>query len=78
MIALRPLMGRRRRSQIDEAVAGYAPRSNTLLDDDAARNALSSLRAGESVRAVAERFATSIWCMYDLRAGRTHKHLPRD
>ena len=77
MIALRPLLGQRRQSQIDDAVASYAPRSNTLLDDDAAGEALASLRAGASVRAVAARFGTTIWCMYDLRAGRTHRHQPR-
>jgi hypothetical protein len=26
---------------------------------------------------VAERFGTSIWCIYDLRLGRTHAHLAR-
>ena len=40
MTALRPLMGQRRRSQIDEAVASYAPRPTALLDDDSARAAL--------------------------------------
>ena len=28
-------------------------------------------------RDVAERFGTSIWCIYDLRLGRTHAHLDR-
>jgi hypothetical protein len=78
MTALRPLMGQRRRSQIDQAVASYAPRPTALLDDDTARDALRSLRAGASVHSVAQRFGTSIWCMYDLRGGRTHKHLPRE
>ena len=35
------------------------------------------LPKGESVRQVAERFGTSIWCIYDLRLGRTHTHLAR-
>jgi hypothetical protein len=29
------------------------------------------------VRRVAERFGASIWCIYDLRLGRTHTHLER-
>jgi hypothetical protein len=77
MTALRPLMGQRRRSQIDRALASYAPSPSALLDDDAAREALDLLASGHSVRAVSEHFGTSIWCIYDLRGGRTHKQLPR-
>lgn len=77
MTALRPLMGERRRAQIDRAVASHAPTPTARLDEATAREALDLLSAGSTVREVAERFATSIWCIYDLRLGRTHKHIPR-
>lgn len=77
MTALHPLMGERRRMQIDRAVASYEPKPVALLDDAAAQRALGLLASGSSVREVAERFGTSVWCMYDLRGGRTHKHLAR-
>jgi len=77
MTRLRPLMGIRRREQIDRAVASYAPDPRRLLDDDRAADALARLARGESVRQVAARFGTSIWCIYDLRLGRTHTHLER-
>jgi hypothetical protein len=77
MMALRPLMGERRRAQIDRAVASHAPTPTARLDDCAALQALRLLEGGSTVRQVAERFGTSIWCIYDLRGGRTHKHLPR-
>ncbi len=77
MRRLRPLMGERRRGQIDRAIASYAPDPTRLLDDEKATEALERLARGESVRQVAERFGTSIWCIYDLRLGRTHAHLAR-
>jgi hypothetical protein len=77
MERLRPLMGERRREQIDRALASYAPDPTRLLDDARAIEARERLSQGESVNEVAERFGTSIWCIYDLRSGRTHKHLPR-
>lgn len=77
MTALYPLMGDRRRRQIDRAVASYSPKPMALLDDAAALEALGLLAVGCSVREVAERFGTSVWCIYDLRGGRTHKHLAR-
>jgi hypothetical protein len=77
MHRLRPLMGKRRQEQIDRAVASYAPDPTRLLDDARAEEALTRLANGESVRQVAERFGTSIWCIYDLRLGRTHRHLAR-
>jgi hypothetical protein len=77
MKLLRPLMGKRRREQIDRAVASYAPDPRRVLSEQRARDALARLANGESVRDVAERLGTSIWCIYDLRLGRTHAHLPR-
>ena len=77
MTALRPLMGQRRRAQIDRALASYEPRPVAVLNSDRAAHALQLLSEGFSVRAVAERFGASIWCIYDLRSGRTYKHLPR-
>jgi hypothetical protein len=77
MHRLRPLMGERRRGQIDRAVVSYAPDPRRRLDDERATEALARLAKGESVRQVAERFGTSIWCIYDLRLGRTHAHLER-
>lgn len=77
MTALRPLMGQRRQGQIDRAVASYDPNPSALLNDVTAFQALELLAAGRSVRAVAEHPGTSIWCIYDLRGGRTHKQLPR-
>src|SRR4051794_27846892 len=71
MTALRPLMGSRRQTQIDLAVASYDPRPLAVLDDRTAREALGMLLNGDGVRTVAERFGASIWCMYDLRLGRT-------
>ena len=77
MTALRPLMGQRRRAPIDRAVASHAPTPTAQLDDARAHQALTLLATGSTVREVAERFGTSIWCIYDLRLGRTHKHVPR-
>jgi hypothetical protein len=77
MQRLRPLMGERRRRQIDRAVASYAPDPTRRLNDALAAEALEHLARGQSVQEVAERFGTSIWCMYDLRSGRSHKHVPR-
>ena len=78
MKLLRPLMGVRRQAQIDRALACYDPRPTALLTEDTARAAMAALNAGESVKAVAARFGVSIWCIYDLRLGRTFKHLRRD
>jgi transposase len=47
------------------------------LTDDTARAAMAALAAGDTVKAVADRFGVSIWCIYDLRLGRTFKHLAR-
>jgi hypothetical protein len=77
MKRLRPLMGARRRDQIDRAVASYGPDPRRLLDDERASEALARLARGESVRQVATRLGTSIWCIYDLRLGRTHTHISR-
>jgi hypothetical protein len=77
MERLHPLMGERRKAQIERALACYAPDPTRHLDDGRAAEALEHLSRGASVRAVAERFGTSIWCIYDLRSGRTHKHVPR-
>jgi hypothetical protein len=78
MTVLRPLMGSRRQGQIDRALASDAPRPVALLTDEAARAALDDLLGGASVKSVAERFGVSVWCIYDLRLGRTFKHLARE
>ncbi|HEV7845466.1 MAG TPA: hypothetical protein VGO83_04380 [Thermoleophilaceae bacterium] len=77
MERLRPLMGARRQQQIDLAIASYAPDPRRLLHQKRAQDALLMLAEGRSVRQVAEHFGTSIWCIYDLRLGRTHAHMPR-
>jgi hypothetical protein len=77
MKRLRPLMGVRRGTQIDRAIASYAPDPRRVMDDTGATEALRRLAAGESVRNVAEHLGTSIWSIYDLRLGRTYAHLPR-
>lgn len=77
MTALRPLMGRRRQQQIDDALASYAPCDRTLLDHARATEAVALLAAGVSVSDVATRFGTTVWCIYDLRLGRTHKGIDR-
>jgi hypothetical protein len=78
MILLRPLMGVRRQAQIDRALASYAPRPVALLSDETARAALAALTTGDTVKEVAARFGVSVWCIYDLRLGRTFKHLERE
>jgi hypothetical protein len=77
MELLKPLMGSRRQAQIDRALASYAPRPVALLSDDTARAALEALASGDTVKSVAARFGVSVWCIYDLRLGRTFKHLER-
>jgi hypothetical protein len=77
MTVLRPLMGSRRQAQIDRALACYAPRQVALLNDETATTALRALAAGATVKEVAAHFGVSIWCIYDLRLGRTFKHLER-
>ena len=62
-------------SMVDRDVVA---RAADLLD--ASVNVVPSRRegaGGDSVRQVAERLGTSIWCIADLRIGRTHAHLPR-
>ena len=78
MTLLRPLMGSRRKAQIDRALACYDPHPVALLNDDTARAALRALASGGAVKAVADRFGVSIWCIYDLRLGRRYKHLDRE
>jgi hypothetical protein len=78
MHVLRPLMGSRRQAQIDRALASYAPRPVALLTDDAAQAALDALAGAATVKSVAERFGVCVWCIYDLRLGRTFKHLARE
>ncbi len=75
MLALRPHLGRRRQAQVDRAVASYVPPARRVLDDGGAATALGWLAEGQSVREVAERLGTSIWTIYDLRLGRTYRHL---
>jgi hypothetical protein len=77
MRLLRPLMGARRQAQIDRALASYAPRPVALLTDVTARAALDALAGAATVKSVADRFGVSVWCIYDLRLGRTFKHLER-
>ena len=77
MRALRPLPGRRRKEQIDRAIASYDPQPSRHLDDQRALAALDRLEAGQTVKEVARPFGVTVWCIYDLRLGRTHKHLPR-
>ena len=62
---------------MDVAVASYESRSRQLLDDVTAAEAIQLLGQGATVREVASRFGTSVWCIYDLRLGRTHRHLDR-
>ena len=69
MERLRPLMGIRRQQQIDRRRRVLGPDPRRLLHDQKAAEALARLAAGESVRQVADRFGTSIWCIYDLRLG---------
>ena len=75
MTALRPYLGRRRREQVDRALAGYAPRYTRKLKDADALRGLDGLAAGLSVREVAVDLGVTVWCIYHLRHGRTHKHL---
>jgi hypothetical protein len=75
MRLLRPLMGERRQGQIDRALDCYEWKSNQRLNDVGARRALSLLEEGKTVREVAHLLGVSVWCIYDLRSGRTHKHL---
>jgi hypothetical protein len=77
MLVLRPLMGSRRKAQIDRALSCYSPKDAARLSDETASEALALLAAGAAVKDVAARFDVSIWCIYDLRLGRTHKHLAR-
>jgi hypothetical protein len=77
MTALQPMMGERRCGQINRAIASYAPRPRALLDHAKAAEALRLLNEGATVRSVADHFGVSIWCIYDLRLGRTHRDVPR-
>jgi len=72
-----PLMGERRRAQIDRAIASYAPDPRRTLDDEGAAQILSELAAGATVADAARAHGVSIWTVYDLRLGRSYRHLPR-
>ena len=71
------LIGEAAPTQVDGAIKRDGPPSVALLDDAPAQQALAMLVSRTSVRIVAQMFATSVWCIDDLRLGLTHKHLPR-
>jgi len=77
MGAVRPHMGERRRAQIDRAIACYRPDRRRVLDDAGAMAVLQHLAEGATPREAAERAGISVWSVYDLRLGRSYKHLPR-
>lgn len=77
MNRLLPMLGLRRQAQVRRALACYAPKGRTILTEGKDRQALAMLAAGLPVKRVAERFGVSVWCIYDLRSGRTHRHLAR-
>jgi hypothetical protein len=77
MLVVRPHMGERRRAQIDRAVASYVPDPRRVLDDDGAASVLRALADGRPVAEVARAHDMSIWTVYDLRLGRSYRHLPR-
>jgi hypothetical protein len=70
-------------AMLDSAVMPGAPRRAHWKTTYAVRLrgpravVLTMLAAGGSIKEVAERFRTSIWTMYDLRGGRSYRHLPR-
>jgi hypothetical protein len=72
MRVLRPLMGRRRQEQIDEAVATWAPRQNRVSRDQEA-DILAALVAGESAAAIGERYGVTKWSIYAIKQGRYFK-----
>ena len=43
-----------------------------------AREALARLAAGDSVAEVAAHLGVTVWSIYDLRAGRSYRHIDRD
>ncbi|MEA2155067.1 MAG: hypothetical protein QOE11_1207 [Solirubrobacteraceae bacterium] len=66
MRAVRPLMGRRRQGQIDEAIASYAPRLTALLDDGPRSTRSTCWRrepaSGRSLRGSARASGASTTC----------------
>jgi hypothetical protein len=77
MLHLHPLMGERRQRQIERALRCYEPLTTRILSDADVAVAIAMLAAGRTVREVAEHFVVSIWCVYDLKLGRTHKDADR-
>ena len=78
MRLLPTLMAARRRAQIARALASHGPDPRRLLDDRRATDALVRLAAGDSVADVADHLGVTVWSVYDLRAGRSYRHLDRE
>lgn len=66
---LRPLMGDRRRSQIDKALASVKQRKLKLTGDQG-REIARRRRDGENAKALAAEFGVSWATVYDLASGR--------
>lgn len=66
MYQLRPLMGQRRQSQIDSALASFNPIRRRMGEDEI-NEAVKSLQDGESVKSVAERLHRSRRTITKLR-----------
>lgn len=72
MIAIRPLMSRRRKEQIDRAVSSHRPKGIAIrkVSDEQASEIVIRFRDGESARELAKEFSITRWTVYDLNKGR--------
>jgi hypothetical protein len=71
MRELRPLMGTRRKAQIDSAVAGYVgPRLDRKINRQQAREILDRFLGGERAAEIAKEFGVSTRLVYAIREGR--------
>jgi hypothetical protein len=69
MLELRPLMGERRKAQIDAAVATWAPRPSRISREQG-EAIVGEFRAGRSAKSLAEAYGISKWSVYALHQGR--------
>lgn len=82
MKQLYPLMGQRRRQQIDRALAAYTPPGSRQYVNPAAKLTIEQvvvikkrLKNGEPPQAIAADFGVSAYTVLDIRAGRTWRHV---
>ncbi len=83
MLRLRPLMGQRRQSQIDEVITSYIPDRNhgdnhpqAKLTTDKVSEIKQRLSNGEGTSALAKEYGVDPGLIWQIKAERIWRHVP--